>query len=356
MDRGRMVVIRAFGPPGVPCAGAFRAAGTLTGPVSGAPTDSSEGAPVKILGRLAVFPTIPQRIGRLHELAYNLWWTWHAGAQELSASIDPALWERSEHNAVRVLLDGDPIRLAALAQDEAFLARYDAVLRDFDAYMHAESTWFRRTYPQEAARTIAYFSAEFGLHESLPIYSGGLGVLSGDHCKEASDLGVPLVGVGFLYPQGYFRQRITRTGKQEALYEKLNFSQMPALAATDPSGQEIMVSVDLPGRKVYAKVWRLQVGRIPLYLMDTDVAPNAPADRTLSARLYGGDHEMRIAPEIMLGIGGVRPLRALKSDPPGWDMNEGHSAFFGLERCREVVQGLNESFAVASEIAGGDCG
>src|SRR5258708_6181412 len=387
MDRGRMVVTRAFGPPGVPCAGAFRAAGTLTGPVSGSPIQSSEGASVKIRGRLAVFPTIPQRIGRLHELAYNLWWTWHAGAQELYASIDPALWERSEHNAVRVLLDGDPIRLAALAQDEAFLARYDAVLRDFDAYMHAESTWFSRTYPQEAARTIAYFSAEFGLHESLPIYSGGLGILSGDHCKEASDLGLPFVGVGFLYPQGYFRQRITREGQQEAIYEKLHFAEVPAVPATGPDGREVMISVDLPGRKVYAKVWRIQVGRITLYLMDTDVEPNAPADRTLSARLYGGDHEMRIAQEIMLGIGGVRAIRALGLDPlvwhlnewPSfemriaqeimlgiggvrairalgldplvWHLNEGHSAFLGLERCRELVQGLNVSFAVASEIA-----
>ncbi|HZC79556.1 MAG TPA: DUF3417 domain-containing protein, partial [Ktedonobacterales bacterium] len=211
---------------------------------------------MKILGRLAVFPTIPQRIGRLHELAYNLWWTWHTGAQELYASIDPALWDRSEHNAVRVLLDGDPVRLAALAEDEAFLARYDAVLRDFDAYMRAESTWFSRTYPQEAARTIAYFSAEFGLHESLPIYSGGLGILSGDHCKEASDLGLPFVGVGFLYPQGYFRQRITADGQQEAGYDKLNFSQAPAIPALDPDGREIRISVELPGRTVYAKVWR----------------------------------------------------------------------------------------------------
>src|SRR5260370_18821718 len=212
-------------------------------------------------------------------------------------------------------------------------------------------TWFSRTFPELIDHTVAYFSAEFGLDESLPIYSGGLGVLSGDHCKEASDLGVPLVGVGFLYPQGYFRQRITRTGKQEALYEKLNFSQMPALAATDPSGQEIMVSVDLPGRKVYAKVWRLQVGRIPLYLMDTDVAPNAPADRTLSARLYGGDHEMRIAQEIMLGIGGVRALRAPNADPPVWHMNEGHSAFLGLGRCPERVPGAGPSFPQAG--AGG---
>ena len=305
---------------------------------------------MKILGRLAVFPTIPQRLARLHELAFNLWWTWSAEAQALYASIDPQLWTASEHNAVRVLAEVAPQRLDALVEDRDFLARYDRVLKQFDAYMHPKSTWFSRTYPQAADKTIAYFSAEFGLHESLPIYSGGLGILSGDHCKEASDLGLPFVGVGFLYPQGYFRQRITREGKQEALYEKLNFAQVPATAATDASGHEVMVSVDLPGRKVYAKVWRLQVGRIPLFLMDTDVEPNGPSDRTLSARLYGGDQEMRIAQEIMLGIGGVRALRALNVDAHVWHMNEGHSAFMGLERCRELVEEKGLSFREAREV------
>jgi starch phosphorylase len=305
---------------------------------------------VKVLGRLAVFPTIPQRISRLHELAYNLWFTWNADAQALYAAIDPALWAACEHNPVRLLEAVAPDRLSALAEVGEFLGRYDRVLARFDAYMHPESTWYSRAHGDTATRTIAYFSAEFGLHESLPIYSGGLGILSGDHCKEASDLGMPLVGVGFLYPQGYFRQRITGTGAQEAIYEKLNFSHMPVHAATDTTGQELIVSVDLPGRKVFAKVWRLQVGRIPLFLMDTDVAPNTPADRTLSARLYGGDHEMRIAQEIMLGIGGVRALRALNLDPLVWHMNEGHSAFMGLERCRELVQGAGLSFQEACEV------
>lgn len=305
---------------------------------------------MKILGRMAVFPSIPERISRLHELAYNLWWTWNPEAQALYATIDPDLWQRSEHNAVRVLVEAPADRLTTLAADADFLAAYDHVLRDFDAYMRPESTWFSRTYPQYRDKPIAYFSAEFGIHESLPIYSGGLGILSGDHCKEASDLGLPFVAVGFLYPQGYFRQRISRDGRQDAIYEKLSFSQVPATPATDPDGNEIMVSVDLPGRSVYAKVWRIQVGRIPLYLMDTDVEPNAPNDRTLSARLYGGDHEMRIAQEIMLGIGGVRALRALRIDAMIWHMNEGHSAFLGLERCRELVHGLGVDFSVAREI------
>jgi glycogen phosphorylase len=306
---------------------------------------------VNIVGRMAVFPTIPARFERLHELAYNLWWTWTPEAQQLYAEIDPDLWERTEHNAVKMLLDVGEQRLKALSVDAGFLAHYDAVLASFDAYLHPKDTWFSRTYPEAADKTIAYFSAEFGLHESLPIYSGGLGILAGDHCKEASDLGVPLVGVGFLYPQGYFRQRITGEGRQQAIYDKLHFSEAPALPAKDPDGREVVIGVELPGRTVYAKVWRIQVGRVPLFLMDTDVEPNAPEDRTLSARLYGGDHEMRIAQEIMLGIGGVRALRALGIDAAVWHMNEGHAAFLGLERCRELVEGLGCEFEVACHIA-----
>jgi starch phosphorylase len=306
---------------------------------------------VKILGRLAVFPSIPPRIERLYELAYNLWWVWNQSAQALYAQVSPDLWERAEHNAVTTLAGANPERLEALAADTEFLARYDAVMAEFDAYMNPASTWFSEHHAADSAQIIAYFSAEFGLHESLPIYSGGLGVLAGDHCKEASDLGLPFVGVGFLYPQGYFRQRITREGHQEALYEKLDFSQAPARPARDPNGREILISVELPGRLVYAKVWKVQVGRIPLYLMDTDVPENSPADRVLSARLYGGDQEMRIAQEIVLGIGGVRALRALGIDAKVWHMNEGHAAFLGLERCRELVNGLDVDFEVARQIA-----
>src|SRR5690349_7882869 len=264
---------------------------------------------------MAVFPTIPQRIGRLHELAYNLWWTWNTPAQELYAAIDADLWDRTEHNAVRTLMEASVDRLLAMAEDPAFLARYDSVLAEFDAYMHPESTWFSQTYPDQAGKTIAYFSAEFGIHESLPIYSGGLGILSGDHCKEASDLGLPFVGVGFLYPQGYFRQFINSEGVQEALYERLNFAEVPAIICRDSNGKELRVSIELPGRTVFVKVWRFQVGRIPLLLMDTDVEENRPEDRELSARLYGGDQTLRVAQEIILGIGGVRVLRALGIDP-----------------------------------------
>jgi starch phosphorylase len=306
---------------------------------------------VKVFGRVTVFPIMPARISRLYELAYNLWWSWHPEARALYEKLDPDLWEEAGHNPVRFLSEVQPALLEQAANDAVYLARYDSVLHDFDHYMHpgVDETWFARTYPELTDQVIAYFSAEFGLHEALPIYSGGLGILSGDHCKEASDLGLPFVGVGFLYPQGYFRQTITREGAQEAAYDKLHFSEAPALPALGPDGNEVMIQVELPGRRIHAKVWKLQVGRIPLYLMDTDVPPNAPHDRELSARLYGGDREMRISQEIVLGIGGVRALRALDITPAAWHLNEGHAAFLSLERCRELVaSGL--SFNEAREV------
>lgn len=305
---------------------------------------------MKVFGRMTVFPIMPSRISRLYELAYNLWWSWHPEALALYRELDPDLWEETGHNPVRFLCSVEPQRLEQAGNDSAYLEQYESVLNDFDHYMHPRTeTWFSKTYPELTDQTIAYFSAEFGLHESLPIYSGGLGILSGDHCKEASDLGLPLVGVGFLYPQGYFRQSITREGVQEAFYDKLHFSQAPAIPALDRDGNEVMISVDLPGRRIHAKIWKLQVGRVPLYLMDTDVAPNAPNDRELSARLYGGDREMRISQETVLGIGGVRALRALGISPAAWHINEGHAAFLNLERSRELVAtGL--SFNEAREV------
>jgi glycogen phosphorylase len=294
---------------------------------------------VKVYGRITVFPIMPTRINRLYELAYNLWWSWHPETRALYSSLNPELWEQVGHNPVRFLSEVQPHLLELAAENSGYLEQYDSVVRDFDHYMHPrpDETWFTLNYPELANQTIAYFSAEFGIHEALPIYSGGLGILSGDHCKEASDLGLPFVGVGFLYPQGYFRQQVTRDGVQEASYDKLHFSEAPAAPAIGPDGNEVVISVDLPGRRIYAKVWKLMVGRIPLYLMDTDVAPNAPNDRELSARLYGGDREIRISQEIVLGIGGVRALRALGISPSAWHLNEGHAAFLNLERSRELI-------------------
>lgn len=290
-----------------------------------------------------LFTPIPERIARLRDLAYNLWWSWHPEAQDLYRHIDADLWEEDYHNPVDFLRDVRQRKLEAAAADPAYLAEYDRVMESFDRYMAAEDTWYRRTFGNGNGNDvmIAYFSAEFGLHESLPIYSGGLGVLAGDHVKEASDLGLPFVAVGFIYPQGYFRQRLDQSGWQEAIYSKLNFADIAATQALTADGREVVVEVDLPGRTIYAKVYRIQVGRVSLFLMDTDIHPNSPQDRELSARLYGGDQEMRIAQEIVLGIGGVRALRQLGIHPNVWHMNEGHSAFLVLELVREkVVQGV----------------
>src|SRR6266852_8491286 len=217
---------------------------------------------------MTVFPIMPSRINRLYELAYNLWWSWHPEARALYSTLDPGLWEEVGHNPVRFLSEVQPEHLEAAANQADYLERYDRILSDFDAYMHPSrnETWFSQNFPELSERVIAYFSAEFGLHEALPIYSGGLWLLSGDYCKEASDLDLPFVGVGCLYPQGYFRQSITREGVQEASYDKLQFSEAPAIPACDANGNEVMITVDLPGRQIHAKVWKVQVGRIPLYL------------------------------------------------------------------------------------------
>ncbi|PDW04298.1 alpha-glucan family phosphorylase [Candidatus Viridilinea mediisalina] len=289
-----------------------------------------------------LFTPIPERIARLRELAYNLWWTWHPEAQELYRQIDPDLWELDYHNPVDFLRDVRQRKLDAAAADPAYLKRFDAVMKAFDSYMGAKKTWFSKHHPNAKDVQIAYFSAEFGLHESLPIYSGGLGILSGDHVKEASDMALPFVAVGFIYPQGYFRQRLDHSGWQFAEYNKINFADVPAIPALDPDGHEVVVEVELPGRTIYAKVYKFRVGRVELLLMDTDIHPNSPQDRELSARLYGGDQEMRISQELVLGIGGVRALRRLGFTPTVWHMNEGHSAFLVLELCRELVaQGVS---------------
>lgn len=304
---------------------------------------------MKSLGVISVYPTPDAKIARLTELAYNLWWSWHPAAQALYEEIDPELWKRVNHNPVKFLRLVSQRRLDRAAADSAYLARYRAVMDAFDDYMFPPNgtTWYARNHPDLGDRLIAYFSAEFGLHESLPIYSGGLGILAGDHCKAASDLGLPFVGVGFLYPQGYFTQHIDADGRQQALYEKLDFAEVPAKPARDANGDQIIIAVDLPGRKAYAKVWTIQVGRVPIYLMDTDVEQNAPADRELSARLYGGDQQVRISQEVILGIGGVRALRALGRHPRVWHLNEGHAAFLQLERIREFVQEQKLSFDAA---------
>ncbi len=234
-------------------------------------------------------------------------------------------------------------------RDNGFLKRYKDVCKAYDAYMKPGETWFSKQYPELDDQQFAYFSAEFGLHECLPIYSGGLGILSGDHCKSASDLGIPLVGVGLLYNQGYFQQHINGEGWQEAIYARLDFSQLPLTRALDASGKEVIVSVEIASRVTHALVWKVQVGRMPVYLLDTDIPLNTEEDRRLSSQLYGGDRDMRISQEIVLGMGGVRALNALGIKAAVFHMNEGHSAFLSLERIRTLMERESLSFQAALE-------
>jgi starch phosphorylase len=292
--------------------------------------------------------TLPRRMDRLTELAYNLWWSWNPDAIELFNMIDSLLWTQVYHNPVKFLRTVKRKALNAAIHDKRCLERYDKVIAAFDAYMRTNGKWYSRAHPDQADHLIAYFSTEFGLHECFPTYAGGLGVLSGDHAKEASDLGLPFVGVGFLYNQGYFSQHITEDGWQEAGYRRYSFDDMPVRPILDADDKPVLITVDLPGRALHARLWKIQVGRVPLILLDSDVEQNAPGDRDLTARVYGGDLDTRISQEIILGIGGVRALRALKLEPRVWHMNEGHSAFMGLERIREfMAQGKTFDDALA---------
>jgi starch phosphorylase len=292
--------------------------------------------------------SLPEGLVRLQELAHNLWWSWQPEARRLFETVDPTLWRLTSHNPVKLLLDLKPERLHALSEDPAFVRQYSAVLKAYDEYLNSTTTWVAGRHPQLAGRSIAYFSAEFGLHNSIPIYSGGLGILAGDHCKEASDLGVPLLGLGFMYPQGYFHQRITPDGWQVPEYQPFNRLESPIRPALTPSGEPCRIQVEMGTRSVWAIVWQVRVGRVMLNLLDTDLEENAPADRALSARLYGGDQEMRLCQEILLGIGGVRALRALGLSPTVWHANEGHAAFLTLERVREMIQ-AGQSYHEAAE-------
>jgi len=290
---------------------------------------------------------LPRRISRLGELAYNLWWVWNPLAQRLFNRIDNNLWERVNHNPILFLRQVERPVWNAAAQDSNYLALYDQVFAGFDAYLNHKDTWYANQHPKNN-QTIAYFSMEFGLHETLPIYSGGLGVLSGDHLKETSDLGLPLVGIGLLYAEGYFSQRISEDGWQEAINNPLDFDALPISLVRQEDGTPLTFTVDFPEGPVTVQIWEVRVGRTPLYLMDTNIEINPPMVRQLTTRLYWSDINLRVMQEIVLGIGGVRALRALGYTPSVWHMNEGHAAFLTLERARELVKG-GKSFQQAIE-------
>lgn len=292
---------------------------------------------------------LPRRINRLAELSYNMWWVWNHDAQQLFRLIDKPLWDKLNHNPIQFLHQVERARLNKAVDDLYFLERYDAVINKYDHYLAADQTWFKETYPQLTNEQIAYFSFEFGLHESLPVYAGGLGILAGDHLKTASDLGLPLVGLGFIYKNGYFMQSISEDGWQETRNFVLEFKEAPIIPVIDKDGKPLMVSVELPGRTAFARIWKVNVGRTFLYLLDSDLEENNPSDRQLTSRLYSNDLEVRISQEILLGMGGVRALRLLGYSPTVWHMNEGHSAFLALERIDEFIK-KGKSFADSVEI------
>jgi glycogen phosphorylase len=308
------------------------------------------------LRTFTVLPHLPGRLQGLHRLAYNLWWCWNHEAVSLFRRIDDQLFEKLENSPVKLLAQVGQERLDQLLRDEGFLAHMDRVLQSLDAYLHAR-TWFQETYGHTAPTPealmersrVAYFSAEFGIHESVPVYSGGLGLLAGDHMKSASDLGLPIVGVGLMYREGYFRQYLNVDGWQQERYPENDFYNLPLILETKPDGAPLLISVPMPDRDVWARIWRVQVGRVPLYLLDTNIPKNSNEDRPITSRLYGGDHDMRIRQEMVLGIGGIRALRALGKKPSVCHMNEGHSAFCGLERIRSFMEENSLDFASARE-------
>ncbi|MEP0868377.1 alpha-glucan family phosphorylase [Trichocoleus desertorum AS-A10] len=288
---------------------------------------------------------LPLPLKRLADLAYNYWWSWANGHVSLFQNINPDEWQRSGHNPVALLESASYERLTQLAEDPLYLKRLQGLATQFDRYMQETDTWASRVAPQlSQEHPVAYFCAEFGIHESLPVYSGGLGILAGDHLKSASDLGVPMIGIGLLYRQGYFHQRLNRNGWQEDYYTDNPFEQMPLELMTNAEGEPITVQLQIRQRMVKIQIWRVQVGRVKLYLLDTDREDNDPIDRWLTGHLYGGNQETRIAQEVVLGIGGVKAVQALGIEPTVYHLNEGHAAFCLLELSRLEVQRTSKSF------------
>jgi starch phosphorylase len=301
-----------------------------------------------VIQKYTVVPKVPDRLSPLLTIARNLWWVWNRNAVALFRRIDIDLWEECHHNPIQLLGTLHPERIAALADDEAFVAHMEGVAEELEQYL-AAPTWYSRAFQDRSELRVAYFSAEFGLHECLPFYGGGLGILAGDHLKSSGELGVPLVGVGLCYQQGYNHQYLTTDGWQQELYPDNDFYNMPMTLLRDDQGKEVTVEVAVLGRRVTARIWKIRSGRTELNLLDTNLSCNHPDDREITARLYGGDLELRIRQEILLGIGGMRALHRIDYWPNVCHMNEGHSAFLGLERIRMLMQSARLTFDEARE-------
>ena len=304
-----------------------------------------------IFNRITVNPQLPKRIEKLSEVANNLWWSWNTEFLRLFQKIDKDLWEDSNKNPVKFLKRVSQEKLEEASKNISFLKEYDRVTDNFEAYINSKNTWFSNKFPKNKDDLIAYFSAEYGLDQTIPIYSGGLGILSGDHLKSASDLGIPLVAVGLLYKNGYFNQKINGVGVQETEYHNIDLYDLPINPVKNEKGEDLIIYVKFPKRRLYLKVWQINVGRVKLYLLDSDIEKNNEEDRDVTLRLYGGDQEMRIRQEIVLGMAGVNLLKTLGLNPTVYHMNEGHSSFLNLEIIKDIIAEKEVTFEVAKDIA-----
>lgn len=303
-----------------------------------------------IFNRITVNPQLPKRIEKLSEIGYNLWWSWNTEFLKLFKEMDIDLWESVNKNPIKFLKLVTQEKLEKAAQSPEFLKKYDKVVENFEDYMKSKNNWFEKKYPDNKNDVIAYFSAEYGLDQTLAIYSGGLGILSGDHLKSASDLGVPLVAIGLLYKKGYFNQKINGNGIQETEYNDIDIENLPIESVKDSEGKDVLVALHFPKKKIYLKAWKVNVGRVELYLLDSDIEANIPEYREITKTLYGGDREMRIQQEIILGQGGVAMLKALGYNPTIYHMNEGHSSFLILELIYNLMKEKQVSFQIARDI------
>ena len=291
-----------------------------------------------VFNKITVTPQLPERIKELTTVASNLWWTWNTDFLRLFKQIDGDLWETVGKNPVKFLKLVSQDRLEKITENVEFLKEYDKIVENFHNYMNSKNTWFRKNYPDNQNDLIAYFSAEYGLYQILPIYSGGLGILSGDHLKSASDLGIPLVAVGLLYKKGFFNQKINGYGQQIEEYRENDVDSLPIYPVKDVNGKDLLVYVNMPKKRLYLKVWKIDVGRVTLYLMDSDIEANIPEYRGITSTLYGGNQETRIQQEIVLGMAGTSLLKVLGLNPTVYHMNEGHSAFLILELMKNTIK------------------
>ena len=304
-----------------------------------------------IFNRVTVVPQLPKKVSKLSEIANNLWWSWNTEFLKLFKMIDIDLWENSERNPIKFLKLVSQEKIEKIVEDADFMREYDKVVEHYESYMNSKDTWYNKNYPNNKNDLIAYFSAEYGLDEVVPIYSGGLGILSGDHLKSASDLGLPFVAMGLLYKNGYFHQKINTRGEQCSEYHNIDLYNLPILPVKDKMDDDVIIDIPMLDRTLYLKLWQINVGRIKLYLMDSDIEKNDEDFRTITLRLYGGDKEMRIRQEMVLGMAGIKALKVLGYDPTVYHMNEGHSSFLTLELIKDLMKEKQISFEMAKELA-----